>query len=113
MLKVMQEKEKSRRGRPKKDPWFLYILRCADGTFYTGITNDLERRVKTHNDGKGAHYTRTRRPVALVYQENGMTKAQALTRECAIKALPKKDKEELLKSAFPLFIKKRGRGCVF
>ena len=96
MLEGMKEKEKRRRGRPKKDPWFLYILRCGDGTFYTGITNDLERRLKMHNTGKGARYTRTRRPVEIIYRESLKSRTQALVRECAVKALPRKSKEALV-----------------
>ena len=96
MLEGMSQKEKARRGRPKKDPWQLYILRCGDGTFYTGITNNLERRLKAHNDGKGARYTRTRRPVAVIYQETLKSRTKALVRECAVKALPRKGKEALV-----------------
>lgn len=98
MLKVMQAKEKSKRGRPKKDPWYLYILRCVDGTFYTGITNNLDRRFKMHNDGKGARYTRARRPVELLYREMLKSRTSALVRECAVKALPRKSKESLIAS---------------
>ncbi len=95
MLEGMRKKEKVKRGRKKKDPWFLYILRCGDGTFYTGITNHLERRLKMHQDGRGARYTRTRRPVELIYQEALKSRTHALVRECAVKALPRKSKEAL------------------
>lgn len=74
-----------------------YILQCSDGTLYTGWTIDIERRVKQHNDGKGAKYTKTRRPVKLVYVESQPDKKTALKRERAIKALPRKKKLELLK----------------
>jgi putative endonuclease len=74
---------------------FCYILECVDGTLYTGWTNDPERRVKQHNKGVGARYTKTRRPVKLVYLEEQPDKITALKRERAIKALPRKKKMEL------------------
>ena len=95
MLAGMQKKEKAKRGRPRREPWFLYIVRCADGTLYTGITNNLERRCKMHNEGKGARYTRPRRPVELIYQEMLKSRTAALVRECAVKALPRKSKQAL------------------
>lgn len=76
--------------------YHVYILRCADGTLYTGCTNDLERRLKTHNAGKGAKYTRARLPVELVYAEEAPDRSQALRREAAIKALPRSEKLELI-----------------
>lgn len=75
---------------------YTYILRCADGTYYCGWTNNLDRRLKTHNEGKGAKYTRSRRPVALVYYEAFSTKEEAMRREYEIKQLPRKKKEELI-----------------
>ncbi|MBI3163162.1 MAG: GIY-YIG nuclease family protein [Chloroflexi bacterium] len=75
--------------------FYCYILECSDGTFYTGWTNDPERRVAQHNKGKGARYTKTRRPVRLVYLEEQTDKIAALKRERAIKALPRKKKMEL------------------
>ncbi len=74
---------------------FCYILECIDGTLYTGWTTDPERRVNQHNKGVGARYTRTRRPVKLVYLEEQPDKITALKRERAIKALPRKKKMEL------------------
>ena len=74
---------------------FCYILQCSDGTFYTGWTTDPERRVAQHNKGVGARYTKTRRPVKLVYLEEQPDKITALKRERAIKALPRKKKMEL------------------
>jgi len=74
---------------------FCYILECSDGTFYTGWTTDPERRLSQHNKGVGARYTRTRRPVKLVYLEEQPDKITALKRERAIKALPRKKKMEL------------------
>jgi putative endonuclease len=74
---------------------FCYILKCSDGTLYTGWTVDVERRVLQHNKGLGARYTRTRLPVKLVYIEPQPDKITALKRERAIKALPRKKKLEL------------------
>jgi len=74
---------------------FCYILECSDGTYYTGWTVNVERRVLQHNKGVGARYTRTRLPVKLVYLEPQPDKITALKRERAIKALPRKKKMEL------------------
>ncbi len=81
----------------KNPPWYLYILECCDETFYTGISPNPEKRVQDHNTGKGARYTRSRRPVKIVYQEICEDKSAALSRECQVKALPRKLKEELVK----------------
>ena len=75
---------------------YTYILKCRDGTYYTGWTNDLERRIKTHNQGKGAKYTRTRRPVELAYYEAFSTKEEAMRREAQIKHMDRKNKEKLI-----------------
>lgn len=75
---------------------YVYILRCADGTFYTGWTTDPERRTKVHNSGKGAKYTRARRPVELIYYEEFDDKIAAQRREWAIKQLTRAEKEELI-----------------
>ena len=74
---------------------FCYILECSDGTLYTGWTNDPERRMAQHNKGLGARYTKTRRPVKMVYLEEQPDKITALKRERTIKALPRKRKMEL------------------
>lgn len=76
--------------------WVLYILECRDGTLYTGITDNLERRIKAHNSGKGAKYTRGRGPLLLRYQEPCPDKSSALRREREIKALSRKAKLELI-----------------
>ena|SRR3990167_9114826 len=81
----------------KPESWFLYILECNDGTLYTGITNDITRRLRQHNDGKGARYTRTRCPVKLLYYEPCRNRADALIRECAVKSLPRGKKIEMTK----------------
>ena len=72
------------------------MLKCSDGTLYTGWTNDLEKRVEAHNSGKGAKYTKARRPVELAYYEEFETKEQAMKREYAIKQLGRKEKQELI-----------------
>ena len=80
-------------------PYTLYILRCGDGTLYTGITNDLPRRLAAHQAGKGAKYTRGRGPLSLVYTESCPDKSAALRREYSIKRLPRQKKEALLAAA--------------
>lgn len=75
---------------------YVYILRCADDTLYTGYTNDLTHRVRVHNEGKGAKYTRARRPVELVYHEVCEDKSGALRREAAIKKLTRAEKLKLI-----------------
>jgi len=77
--------------------WFCYLLQCADGSLYTGITPALERRVTRHNDGSASKYTRTRRPVRLVWSEPWPDRATASRREAAIKRLPRSEKLVLLR----------------
>jgi len=79
-----------------ENTWKLYILRCSDGSLYTGITTDVEKRVAVHNSGKGAKYTRGRRPVELVYQEDCDDHSHALRRELKIKAMRKEEKYKLI-----------------
>ncbi len=76
--------------------WYVYMLRCSDGSLYTGYTDDMDRRLACHNSGKGAKYTRSRLPVALAYQEECADKSAALKREYAIKQLTKPQKEALI-----------------
>lgn len=86
--------------------YFVYILKCADGTYYTGSTNDVEKRVVKHNTHKaGAKYTKSRRPVELIYQEEYETKPEALVRENQIKQLTRKQKEKLLHNSQALLLK--------
>jgi len=82
----------------KKDrgKWSLYILKCRDGSFYTGITNDLERRLKMHQAGKASRYTRTRGPVEMLYSETCGDRSSALIRECEVKEWPKEKKAALI-----------------
>ena len=82
-----------RKGR--KD-WTVYILRCGDGSLYTGIAKDVQARIKQHSEGRGATYTRTRLPVMLLYQQEGLTHSEALIREAQIKAMPRSKKEEIV-----------------
>ncbi|MBP2032344.1 putative endonuclease [Clostridium algifaecis] len=77
---------------------YVYILRCNDNTFYTGYTNNLNKRIQTHNAGKGAKYTRGRLPVKLVYFEEYSSKIQAMQREYAIKQLTKENKLKIIQS---------------
>ena len=75
---------------------YAYIVKCSDGTYYTGYTNDLEKRLLAHNAGKGAKYTRNRLPVEMVYFEEYEDKSEAMKREYAIKRLTRKQKEKLI-----------------
>ncbi|NBK90602.1 GIY-YIG nuclease family protein [bacterium 1XD21-13] len=75
---------------------YTYILKCSDNTLYTGWTSNLEKRLRAHNQGKGAKYTRTRLPVTLVYFEVYETKKEAMSREFAIKKLSRSQKERLI-----------------
>jgi putative endonuclease len=77
--------------------WHLYILKCRDNTLYTGITNDLLRRVAQHGGGTASRYTRSRLPVRLVYQERCLNKSTALKKEFRIKSLSRKEKEEYIR----------------
>ena len=77
--------------------WWVYILRCGDGTLYTGMTDDPERRLAAHRSGHGAPYTRGRGPLELVYSEACGTRGDALRREAAIKRLPRAKKLRLIK----------------
>ena len=76
----------------------MYIVRCADGTLYTGYARDPEKRAKTHNTGRGAKYTATRRPVSLVYAEPCESRGDALKREYQLKCLSRPEKEKLIAS---------------
>lgn len=79
--------------------WHVYIVRCADGTLYTGVTTDVEMRVAVHNTGRGARYTRSRLPVALVYTERAGARGDALRREHQIKRLTRGRKHRLIQPA--------------
>lgn len=75
---------------------YVYMIECSDGSYYTGYTNNLKKRLAAHNAGKGAKYTKSRRPVRLIYQENFDNEKDALKREYAIKQLARSEKETLI-----------------
>lgn len=77
---------------------YTYIVKCRDGTLYTGWTNDLERRIHAHNSKKGAKYTKSRTPVKLVYYESFPTKSEAMKREYEIKQMSAQEKQKLIRS---------------
>ena len=75
--------------------WFCYVLECADGTFYTGITNSIDRRLSMHNRGRASRYTRGRRPVRLIYAEPHRDRSSASRREVEVKKMPRVKKRRL------------------
>ena len=83
--------------------YYTYILRCADGSLYTGYAADPEQRLSTHNKGEGARYTRSRLPVTLVYQETHQSRSQAMVREAEIKKWSRNKKQELISSFIPTY----------
>jgi predicted GIY-YIG superfamily endonuclease len=83
--------------KPSDDPWFVYMLRCADGSLYTGIAKDVKRRCQQHNDGKASRYTRSRRPTKLVWHEAQPGRSSALKREAAIKAMTRRAKLAMIR----------------
>ena len=89
----------SRMKKRGKKEWSVYVLRCGDGSLYTGIAKDVSARLSKHNKGKGAAYTRTHLPVTLVYQEARFTRSAALIREAALKRLSRPRKELLIVQA--------------
>ena len=78
--------------------WYLYILRCGDGSLYTGITTDVEKRLEAHRAGKGAKYTRGRSPLELAYREECGSHSEALKREFQVKGLPREEKLHLIQN---------------
>lgn len=97
--RMLEGLKKKKTGKKSREKWFLYILRCCDGTFYTGITKDIERRFKMHRDGKASRYTRARRPIEMLYSEKCGNRSQALIRECEVKEWPRTKKETLILEA--------------
>ena len=79
---------------------YTYIVRCSDGSYYTGWINNLEKRIQDHNSGHGAKYTKSRRPVELVYYEEFETKEEAMRREYAVKKMKRRQKTELIYMKF-------------
>ncbi|MFH1799537.1 MAG: GIY-YIG nuclease family protein [Candidatus Omnitrophota bacterium] len=96
MLVGLKKEKISGRGKKTGNDWSLYILQCRDGSFYTGITNHLERRLQMHQDGKASRYTRTRRPVEMLYSETCGDRSRALIRECEVKEWPRTKKVALI-----------------
>ena len=86
------------RSAPLPEGWAVYVLRCGDGTLYTGATNDVVKRVETHAKGRGARYTRARLPVKLVFCEPAEDRSAALRREAALKRLTRAEKLKLIRS---------------
>ncbi len=98
MLRGMKaQEEQATPAAPVEVVWSLYILECCDGSFYTGVTTDINRRLREHQAGKASRYTRTRRPVVLAYREECGSRAVSLSRECAVKSLSRQGKEELVR----------------
>jgi putative endonuclease len=109
MIRKMGAKEAVVEPQPEGQ-WVLYILHCQSDTFYTGVTKDIDRRLRMHHEGKASRYTRVRRPVRLIYYEHCTSRAQALIRECEVKALSRRRKEILISSCLePLAILKKGK----
>lgn len=84
-------------------PYYVYILLCGDGSYYTGYTNDLKARLEMHREGRGSKYTRTRRPERIVYVEEFESRSEAMRREIEIKNLSHTEKQDLAKRSEPLF----------
>ena len=84
---------------PADEQWIVYLLRCADGTLYTGIAKDVNRRCGQHNAGTASRYTRSRLPVCVVFRESHVSHSSALKREAAIKALSRRQKRSLIRLA--------------
>ncbi len=94
-----QRKPRQPKPRQPKPGWLVYLLLCRDGSLYTGITNDLPKRLKVHAAGKASRYTRSRLPVRLAYTEPQPSRSAALKREAAIKKLSRRQKDELIGGA--------------
>lgn len=101
-MTIVKNRRRSPSGQvPDAAAWVVYVLRCAGGTLYTGITNDLERRLKAHREGRGAKYTRGRLPLELVYCEHAGSRGAATRRERQIKHLRRKEKLALIAARRP------------
>ncbi len=92
--------------------WYLYLLRCADGTLYCGITTDVDKRLQQHRSGKGAKYTRGRAPLELVYTEECGNHSAALKREYLVKQLSREEKQKLIKANTPGGLTLRGEAML-
>ncbi len=87
----------AKKRRKKAAAWLLYVLKCSDNSLYTGITTDVSRRVRQHNEGTASRYTRSRLPAKLVHQERCRGRSSALKKEYAMKRLSRKEKEEYIR----------------
>jgi putative endonuclease len=97
-VRLKRKKTKRTKRKARKAPWSLYILECGDGSLYTGISNNVEKRLTSHQSGKGAKYTRTHQPVKLMYVEKCGRQGKAMSREREVKRFPKKKKLNLIAS---------------
>ena len=95
----MPKKGRKPRLNPPGNRWFVYLLRCADGSLYTGIAKDVDRRCQQHNAGTASRYTRSRLPVVAVYREAHASRGSALRREAAIKAVSRRQKMAMIRLA--------------
>ena len=93
----MPKKGRHPKAKPSGEEWVAYVVRCADGSLYTGITKDVSRRCHQHNAGTASRYTRSRRPVQLVYQEARPSRSSALKREAEIKAMTRREKLAMIR----------------
>jgi predicted GIY-YIG superfamily endonuclease len=93
----MAKKDRKTKAKPSGEKWIVYIVRCADSSLYTGITKDVTRRCQQHNAGTASRYTRSRRPVKLVYQEAHPSQSSALKREVAIKTMTRREKLAMIR----------------
>lgn len=94
-LRMIRRRAEGAAAGSEPPAWSVYIVRCADDSLYTGIAKNVDARVALHNTGRGAAYTRARRPVRLHYREDGLTRSEALVREARIKSLPREQKARL------------------
>jgi len=93
----MAKKDRRPKATPSGETWFAYLLRCADGSLYTGITKDVKRRCQQHNDGTASRYTRSRLPTKLVWHEAHPNRSSALKREEAIKSMTRQEKVAMIR----------------
>ena len=93
----MPKKNSKTKAKPSGDKWFVYMVRCADGSLYTGITTDVNRRRQQHNDGTASRYTRSRRPTKLVWHQAHPNRSSALKREAAIKSMTRQEKVAMIR----------------
>jgi predicted GIY-YIG superfamily endonuclease len=98
-MRRIKGNDNQQRSQPPRERWIVYMLRCADGTLYTGVAKDVSRRCEQHNTGIASRYTRSRLPTCLVHQEVHASRSSALKREAAIKARSRRQKDLLIRLA--------------